>query len=316
MKLTSLFFILLITGFGFGYVEEEVELQAEGCTVKGTLTTQDDIATSTPLIILIAGSGPTDRNGNNPQAKNNSLKYVSDLLVENGYSCLRYDKRAIAASAIENFNQKELSFDQMISDASEWVNNYAADVRFHKIILAGHSQGSLVALCAANKNENVSGIISLAGAGKPIHEVLKWQLSRTLKIEMQGLVDASLDTLAGGDTLKHVPDYLANLFHPSIQPFLISWMKYDPAKEAAKLKVPMLIVNGTTDLQVTIKDAKLLSEANPAAQLKLIKNMNHVLKFTKSDEIGEQMELYTDPEIPLHKKFPKVILSWIEGQEK
>lgn len=316
MKHTSLFCSLIIAFIGFSYVEEEVELQAEGCTLKGTLTTQDAIATSTPLIILIAGSGPTDRDGNNPQAQNNSLKYVSDFLMEAGYSCLRYDKRAIAGSAIENFDQKELSFDQIISDASEWVNKYAADVRFHKIILAGHSQGSLVALCAANKNENVSGVISLAGAGEPIHKILKWQLSKTLKIEMQGLVDASLDTLAGGDTLKHVPDFLSSLFHPTIQPFLISWMKYDPAKEAAKLKVPMLIVNGTTDLQITKKDAELLSEANPSAQFKLIKNMNHVLKFTKSNDIGEQMEIYMDPEIPLHKKFAKVILNWIDEQEK
>jgi uncharacterized protein len=311
MKTIALLFGICLSSISLAYNVEEVELVAEGCTLKGTLTTQDDVSESTILVILIAGSGPTDRDGNNPQMKNNSLLYFSDMLLDNGHACLRYDKRTIAESKIENFDQRNLSFDDFISDAVGWINQYAADNRFHKIILAGHSQGSLIAMCAANQNENVKGVISLSGAGEPIHEILKWQLSASLTPEIQGIVDAKLDTLAAGDTLKFVPDFVVNLFHPSIQPFLISWMKYDPVKEASKLKAPLLIVNGTTDVQITTEQADMLKEANPSADYSIIKNMNHILKFTKYKTGFEQLEIYSDPDAPLHKKLPKVILEWL-----
>lgn len=209
-----------------------------------------------------------------------------------------------------------ISFDDFIADAKAWANKYAADARFHSITLLGHSQGSLVAICAANRTENVDAVISIAGAGQPIHEILKWQLSRSLSTQMQGIVDAKLDTLAMGDTLKEVPDFLSNIFHPSIQPFLISWMKYDPVKQAAQLKVPLLIVNGTTDLQIRPKeDAEALKSAQPQAKLVVIKHMNHILKFTKSTDIGEQLELYSDPDVPLHKKLKKPIISFLKDLE-
>lgn len=295
------------------FVEEEVELVTEDCTLKGTLTTQDDPSQSTLLVILIAGSGPTDRDGNNPAMENNSLKMFSEMIVDNGYSCLRYDKRAIGASSVENLTKETLNFDLSISDASEWVNKFAADVRFHGVVLAGHSQGALVALAAANQNENVRGVISLAGAGQPIHQVLKWQLAKSLTPEMQGLVNAKLDTLAMGDTLKYTPDYLYGFMHPSVQPFLISWMKYDPGAEAAKLKVPLLIVNGTRDLQVQVSEAELLKEKQPNAELAIIKNMNHILKFTKEKEMGPQLEIYSDPDVPIHKNLAKPIVSFLES---
>ena len=310
----SLLFIGLLLGciVAFGFNEEEVELEAERCTLKGTLTTQDDPSQSTTLVILIAGSGPTDRNGNNAQMTNNSLKMLSDMLVENGYSCLRYDKRAIGESVLESVNPNGLTFDEFISDAVGWVEKYAADARFHSIVLGGHSQGSLVAMCAANRSENVAGVISFAGAGQPIHEVLKWQLGQTLTPELRGVVDAKLDTLAMGDTLKEVPGYLESLFHPSIQPFLISWMKYDPIKEVKDLKVPLLIINGTTDVQVTVSEAEKLKEARPDASYAIIKNMNHVLKFTKAKTGLLQLDVYGDPDIPLHKKLSKPVLKFLE----
>ena len=313
MRLLTLFCALFyLHNFTFAYQVEEVELKAPGCTLKGTLTTQDDVSNSTALVILIAGSGPTDRNGNNLQMSNNSLKMLSDMFVANGYSCLRYDKRAIAESKLEAIDPKGLSFDHFIDDAVGWANQYAADVRFHSIILAGHSQGSLVAICAANRCENVQGVISLAGAGEPISEVLKWQLSQTLSPSMQGLVNAKLDTLAMGDTLTVVPGGMESLFHPSLQPFLISWMKYDPANEVKALKVPLLIINGTTDVQVNVEQAELLQKAKPDASYAIIKNMNHVLKFTKEKSGLNQLVIYGDPKIPLHKKLSKPILNFMK----
>ena len=142
--------------------------------------------------------------------------------------------------------------------------------------------------------------------------MLKWQLGQTLSPEIRGVVDAKLDTLASGDTLKEVPDYLTNMFHPNIQPFLISWMKYDPAKEAKNLKVPLLIINGTTDVQVQVSEAEMLHKAKPEASYAIIKNMNHILKFTKLKSGLEQLELYSNPDLPLHQKLAKPILKFLE----
>ncbi|UKN00604.1 alpha/beta hydrolase [Paracrocinitomix mangrovi] len=316
MKHTSLIIFVFLLFNAFGYSEEQVELAQNEVTIKGTLLSSDDPSVAQPLVILIAGSGPTDRNGNNPQMKNNSLKMLAESLASSGYGVLRYDKRGIAESKIEDLDPSKLSFDSFIEDAVGWSNKYAADVRFNQIILAGHSQGSLVALCAANQCENVDGVISLAGAGEPIHNILKWQLSRTLKPEQQGLVGAYLDTLAGGDTLTTTPGVLAELFHPSVQPFLISWMKYDPAKQAAKLKVPLLIINGTTDIQVTVEQAEKLQAAQKDAKYAIISNMNHILKFTKEENMMAQLELYSDPDLPLHKKLTKTITTWLKQFNK
>lgn len=311
MKTTLLYITFLFSFSALSFNTDSVKIDVEGCTLKGTLVTQDDFSTSTPLVILIAGSGPTDRNGNNSQMTNNSLKMLSEMLVENGYACLRYDKRAIGESKLEDFDQRKMNFDYFVSDVSAWVEKYAADVRFHQIVLAGHSQGSLVALLAAKDNKNVDAVISLAGAGQPIQEILKKQLKPQLSIQLQGVVFAKLDTLAAGDTLQITPDYLHSIMHPSIQNFMISWMKYDPAKVIGELKIPVLIINGSTDIQVDVEEAKLLSEGNPNATLKIIKKMNHVLKYIKSKDLEPQLEVYGDPDLPLHEKLTKELLAFL-----
>lgn len=305
--------IIFFPFFASSQLETEMELKNENCLLKGTLTIPEMQDAST-LIILIAGSGPTDRDGNNPQMKNNSLKFLSDELVKAGYACFSYDKRGIAESKIEYFDQKDIRFDQFISDASAWVNEFKLNGGFDKIVLAGHSQGSLVAMAAANQNDNVHAVISISGAGQRIHQILKKQLSVSLSIEMQGIVDAKMDTLARGDTLMDpmAPGYVSGLFHPALQQFMISWMKYDPVIEIAKLKVPIFITNGTTDLQVPPTEAKLLSKNNPTAKLVIIKNMNHVLKFTKDVEMGPQLEIYADAEMHLHKKLVPAIAKFLE----
>lgn len=311
MKQLVLSLLLLLGSLAFAETEETY-IENELCKVYGTLDWSGNPETAQPLVILIAGSGPTDRNGNNPQMENNSLKMFSEMLVAEGYACLRYDKRGIAKSQLpKDFDNKNHSFDGFIEDAKLWIEKYAADARFNQIILCGHSQGSLVAMCAANGNEQVGGIISLAGAGERIHEVLKKQLAVQLSVEMQGLVNAKLDTLAMGDTLKEAPKMLHSIMHPSIQPFLISWMKYDPVKQIKALKVPILLINGTTDIQVKLDQLNRLAEAKPEAPAIKIKNMNHVLKYIKTDDMGEQVELYGNPYAPLHKKLSKPVFKFL-----
>lgn len=309
--LIGVFFVLNVSS-ATAFTNEEVEVEASNAKIKGTLTWSGDASNPQTLVILIAGSGPTDRDGNNAQMTNNSLKMLGEELTNNGFACLRYDKRGTAASKLpDDFNPKKMSFEFFIEDANSWVNLFAADERFDKIVLAGHSQGSLIALCVANKNENVDAVISLAGAGRPIQEVLKKQLAATLSIEMQGLVNAKLDTLAKGDTLKDAPQMLHSIMHPSIQPFLSSWMKYDPCKQIATLSVPVLLVNGTTDIQVGVEEMELLAKAYPAAKAIKIKKMNHIFKTIKSTDMGLQLELYAEPDAPIHKKLTSTLVKFL-----
>lgn len=313
MKIIFILIALVLTTPLFAQKAEELELERKGCTLKGTLTLSSDTSKNQTLVMIIAGSGPTDRDGNNAGMKNNGLKMFSDKLVENGYSTFRYDKRSIAASKMPiTFDQKDLSFDDFIADADSWVQKLKSTNKFDKIIIAGHSQGSLVAMCVANKNKDVAAVISLAGAGRPIHEVMKKQLAATLSIEMQGFVNAKLDTLAMGDTLKDSPKMLYSLMHPSIQPFLISWMKYDPAIEIANLKQPILLINGTYDIQVAVSEMQLLASKNESAIAKKIGKMNHILKFINTKEMDYQLQQYAEPDVPLHKKLMKPILKFID----
>ncbi len=258
-----------------------------------------------PVVLIVAGSGPTDRNGNQEELQNNSLKMLAEELKTLGVASLRYDKRGVGQS-ISNLEEMEMRFETFSEDVRSWIDWLAADKRFTKIIVAGHSEGSLLSIIASVNNPHVKGLISLAGAGRSIDEVLKEQLANTpdqIKATMFGM----LDKLKKGDTLGEVPPIFYAFFRPSIQPYMISWMKYNPQTELAKLKIPILVINGNKDVQVSTKDADLLAQSNKQAQLRIIKNMNHVLKTTDTLDKKLQMPVYDNPTLPLNTDFCKVL---------
>src|SRR5262249_675265 len=148
--------------------------------------------------------------------------------------------------------------------------------------LAGHSEGSLIAMLVAKKVK-VDGFASLAGAGRPMGVVLREQLARNVKDpELLATANDILAKLEHGETVADVPDALAGIFRPSVQPYMISWLKFDPAKEIVGLSGPIAIIQGTTDIQVSVVDAQSLAAARPDATLTLIDGMNHVLKEATS----------------------------------
>jgi fermentation-respiration switch protein FrsA (DUF1100 family) len=122
-------------------------------------------------------------------------------------------------------------------------------------------------------------------------------------------------SLVEGKTVADAPAELAALFRPSVQPYIISWLKYDPATEVAKLAVPVLLVQGTHDLQVSGEDAKLLARAKPSARLLLVEGMNHVLKETPADP-RQQMASYSDPSLPVAPKFLAEVVAFVNGVKK
>src|SRR5712692_11388767 len=225
-----------------------------------------------PVVLIISGSGPTDRDGNSPMLKgpNNSLKLLAEGLAAQGIASVRYDKRGIgetgkamqlaAEKAKIMLREEDLSFETYIDDAVAWGKKLGGDRRFSSLTVLGHSEGSLIGMVAAQRM-GAHAYVSIAGSGRPLQQIILEQVKSQLPDLLKATEDI-LDQLAAGKRVESVPPALNLIFRQSIQPYMISYLRYDPAKEIAKLHLPVLIVQGTTDIQVSLQDAKALAGAN------------------------------------------------------
>lgn len=289
--------------------EQIIKLKTKTGTLEGSLLVPKG-KTDIPVALIIAGSGPTDRDGNNPIMKNNSLKMLAYELFKHGIASMRYDKRAVGKSRKAGLKENDLRFETYIEDAKGWINLLKKDKRFSQIIVIGHSEGSLIGMIAS-QGENVDKFISIAGVGQSADKTIKEQLKAQPPMVLE-ISSPIIDKLVKGETVKDVNPMLYSLFRPSIQPYMISWFKYDPQKEIAKLKKPILIVQGTTDIQVSTKDAELLAKANKKAEKKIIKGMNHILKEAELDRL-KNIQTYNQPELPLKPELAKSIINFINN---
>ena len=264
-----------------------------------------------PVVLIIAGSGPTDRNGNNTQGgRNDSLKKLAWRLAQNNIASVRFDKRGIAQSQPAAPDERTLNLDQYVTDAVAWGNLLKADPRFADVFVLGHSEGALIASLAAPAMD-AAGVISIAGTARPVGQVLREQLQRNNM--PPGLLQRSVElihTLESGRTDDNVPEALQVIFRPSVQPYLISLLRYDPAKAFAALKMPALIIQGTHDIQVDVNDARLLKAAKPDADLALIEGMNHVMRIVPMD-MKRQVQSYNDPNQRLSSELGDRIVRFI-----
>jgi len=307
MKKQLIFIYLLTLGHLLKCAEEPIILQTKDVRLEGVLVFPE-VKHKVPVVLIIAGSGPTDRNGNNMSMENNSLKYISDVLLQNNIASLRYDKRGIGYSSK---GELDPLFDDFVADAQALAEKLAKDDRFSEVIIAGHSEGSLIGMIVASKFKKVKAFISIAGAGRPADVVIKEQLG-SMPADMQKFAFDMLDRVKKGDTLRDVPYIYYSFLNPTVQPYLTSWFKYDPAQEISKLKIPVLIVQGTTDVQVKEVDAQLLSKSLKNAELAIIPEMNHVLKYCVSTDKKENLKTYDDPTLPLHDNFSKILIKFIK----
>lgn len=304
MKWFILLFFISLEAFSQekNYDSLQVSIDPE---VQGTLLSPKG-ENQPPLAILIAGSGPTDRDGNQALFKNNSLKYLAEGLAQKGIATFRYDKRVIAQINKATVQEEKMTFEDEVNDALLVVNHFKD--KYKKIILIGHYEGSLIGLLVAQKVV-VSKFVSISGAGNSSATLIEEQIGKNapqLKEESQKIISQ----LRKGELVENISPYLAPIFRKSVQPYLISWFKYEPAKEIAKLQIPILIVQGTNDLQVEDKEAQLLKEAQPKAQLLLIEGMNHVLK--KVNTLEENQLSYLNPDLPISGELVEGIASFIK----
>ena len=304
-------FIILISSLtlvsSFAQKEETLSISFDKTYLEGTLLLADSNVT-TPVAFIIAGSGPTDRDGNNPMGKNNSLKMIAQGLAEYGISSLRCDKRGIGKSSVEGLKESETLFDDMVSDAKMWIQLLKKDPRFESVYVLGHSEGSLIGMLSS-QTEKIDKYVSLASPGEPAADILKKQIYAQSPM-LQAQLDPMFKSLENGELLDSVPEYLQSIFRESVQPYLISWFRFDPREEIQKLSIPILLVNGTTDIQVSVKDAENLKNAQVNAELLIIEGMNHIFKPAPED-FADNFATYTDPDLAIMKEMIEGLASFL-----
>jgi pimeloyl-ACP methyl ester carboxylesterase len=279
--------------------ESDIALNTATGTISGTLTLPAT-PLPVPVVLIIAGSGPVDRDGNEkPVLMTNAYRLIAQAMLDRGIATVRYDKRGIGASAKAMPSESDIRFESYVADATAWIEMLRADKRFSRVIVAGHSEGSLVGMIAA-REAHADAFVSLEGMGRPFATVLSAQLRTKLPPKLYAQSNTILLSLQRGNTVSNVPSDLSELYRPSVQPYLISVMKYDPSVEIAKLTAPITIVQGTADVQVTMDDANALAKAAPGAKLVIVDGMDHVLKQAGTTPSGMLPEDgYTDPSKPV-----------------
>lgn len=250
------------------------------------------------VALIVAGSGPTDRDGNSKMipGSNNSLKLLAEALAENGVGSLRYDKRLIGESADTTLTEADLRFDTYIDDVKQLLSflRSRTDV---PLFVIGHSEGAQIGTIAA-AGEKVCGVIAIAGPGNPAGQIILDQVRPQLPPELLAKTEYIVAELEAGRTVSDTPTELAALFRDSVQPYLVSWFAYDPVESVAALDAPILLVYGTTDIQIPVSNGERLAAASDSAELEVIDGMNHVLKMVEPDPQA-QVRSYGDPSLPL-----------------
>ena len=305
------------SAYGAAYESRQVEYERDFGKLHGTLTVPAGGAQT--VLLLIAGSGPTDRDGNNRLGiRSDCYRLLAEELAAAGYAVLRYDKRAIGSSVLDDPTQvRELTFDQYIDDAAALADRLSEE-GFRRVVLAGHSEGALIALVAAQRSSAVAGVVSLCGTGYPLDKVLRLQLSGQLVPAHMELYFEAVQVIAALKRGERVDmayhPQLQALFNTDVQPFIISQMRYDPRQELGKVEGRVLIVGGGNDLQVPAYHVEELSAGRRDAPLRIIPGMAHTLKACDETTLEGQMRTaYGDPTQPLAPELVQAITEFLGG---
>jgi len=304
MKIKFLYIFISICSIAYGQTIklEEVLIKNDSIELPGTLSFTK---TKVPLVIWVHGSGNVDRNGNQGTlVKANYIKQFRDAINKEDIAFFSFDKRT---SNPKNFKfLKGIIFTDLVSDVEKVIAHFKNDHRFSKIILVGHSQGSLIAMLAS---KGTSKYISLSGPAVSIDKTIIEQISAQSP-EFGKVAEAHFKELFETGGIKQVNPLLASVFAKQNLPFIKNWATYNPSEEIKKLTIPVLIINGDKDLQVKVSDAEALHKAKLSSKLVLIENMNHVLKHIEKD--ADNMNSYYSADFSLSEKLITTVVAFIK----
>ena len=240
-------------------------------------------ATAAAACVIVAGSGPTDANGNNPFApRTDNLRRLAIALATAGIASVRFDKRGVARSAAGAPPEEQMTIDAAAADVAAWAN-WLGGRAGRNLFLSGHSEGALLCLLAAARLK-IGGVVSLCGAGRRLDAVLVAQLgAAAMPDALRANAMEVMAELVAGRRVANVDPALAALFRPSVQPYLMSIFARDPAAELAACQSPVLVVGGGRDVQVLRADFDALVAARPEAEQLWLPSMTHALQDDEDD---------------------------------
>jgi pimeloyl-ACP methyl ester carboxylesterase len=275
-----------------------------------------DAGHGTPVVLIIPGSGPTDRDGNNPLGVNAAqYRLLAEALAGKGVSSVRVDKRGLGGSKAAATDPNAVTIADYAADTHAWIDSIRAKTGAKCVWVLGHSEGALVALAAGQQPDWICGVITVSGAGRKLSDVIREQLRANPA--NAPVLDSAMTALDALDRGEHVDatgmhPALQKLFAPQVQGFLIDMFRHDPAKLASSLTVPLLIVQGERDIQVSVADAQALAAAQPNAKLVLVPTMNHVLKDVGTDDRAANLATYADPSLPVDGTLVDAIATFVK----
>lgn len=280
----------------------EVAIEAPG--PQGPLAgTMIEAAAGAPVVLIIPGSGPTDRNGDNPLGfRGGVYRQLAVGLAARGIASVRVDKRGMFGSHGAVADANDVTIADYAGDVHSWIAAIRKRTSAPCVWVLGHSEGGLVALVAAQSAPDICGLLLVAAMGRPLADVMRQQLkANPANAPVLGQALAAIDSLEAGKTFDPAGLHpaVAPMFATKVQGYLIDFFRYDPAKLAAAYKGPMLVLQGNRDLQVTLEDASILKNAHLSAKLVIVPGVNHVLKPVAGDTMAANFATYGDANLAI-----------------
>ena len=317
----------------FDYLTENISFKnpKDGNTLAGSISLPKD-QKDFPIAILITGSGAQNRDGE--IAGHKPFAVIADNFAKKGIATLRLDDRGIGESSVGSRNDTSANFAGDIDAAVDFLLKRG----YKNIGLVGHSEGAMIAPMVAVKNPNVKFIVSLAGPGVAINQLMYQQNEDVLKQAglPEDIVKKDLDQK------KAMFDYIANYNGKNItvdfsnflsqtfpnlgpqeksaysqltQPWMVYFLQYKPTENWSKIKIPVLALNGSLDLQVSAKPnlevikMALTKAGNKNFKTEEIAGLNHLFQTAKTGSVDEYGEI-TETISP---KILDIVSSWILG---
>ncbi|MDG2534651.1 alpha/beta fold hydrolase [Sphingomonas sp. HITSZ_GF] len=278
----------------------EITVPGPEGNLAGTLIDPDPKA---PLLLIVPGSGPTDRDGNNRYGvAGGPYRQLAEALAKRGVATLRIDKRGMFGSKAAVADPTRVTITDYAADTRAWIDAARQRTGRACVWLGGHSEGGLVELVAAQNPQGVCGVVLIGAAGRPLATIMREQFRGNPG--NAPFLDSALGMIDAFEAGKHVDPAtlvppLPQLFPERVQDFLIDEFRYDPPKLAAALKVPLLVVQGDRDVQINPGDAQALAGANPAAKRAIIPDMTHVLRIAAGEGFAASTATYGNAALPV-----------------
>ena len=305
MKYYYVFTLFFVFNFHSLSASDYIINSFDNHNIHGTLINLNN--TNSTLAIIISGSGPTDRDGNNTSMKSDYLKMLAEGLQENGISTYRYDKRGVGKSVGDLKSGHEIKFSDYINDAVSIINHFKECKTFKELVVIGHSEGALIGMIASQSIAD--RYISVAGAGEDYLTLIERQLSIQPPF-VKSMSEPIIEKLKNKKLVDSVPPLLNSLFRVDVQTYLIDASSYDPSVEISKLNMPILIIQGSTDIQIEVSDALILHKAAKNSRLEIIDGMNHVFRQA-SDNRLLNLQTYGNPDLPIDNSMVSLVSEFI-----